>query len=51
MFDRPPLSLLLIVLAVAPALAEQTDKKPAQVKVAAVQILGYDKTDVPSPCR
>lgn len=49
MFARIPLPLLIIAFAVAPILAENMDEKPAQVKVAAVQMLGYDKTDVPRP--
>ncbi len=40
--------LLLTVFAALPALAQGT-QRPARVKVAAVQMLGYDKTDVPRP--
>jgi N-carbamoylputrescine amidase len=40
---------VLIVLAEGSALAEEPNKQPGQVKVAAVQILGYDKTDVRRP--
>lgn len=46
MFARSPLPVLFIVLIAIPALGEELDKKPNQVKVAAVQVLGYDKTDV-----
>jgi predicted amidohydrolase len=58
---RPPLRLpardvevgrvsipLFFFAAVAPT-AEPQQSLPAQVKVAAVQMLGYDKTDVPRP--
>lgn len=41
-------SVLSTVLMMLPASAEEP-KKPSQVKVAAVQMLGYDKTDVPRP--
>lgn len=40
--------LLLTTFAAVPALAQDA-QKPGQVKVAAVQTLGYDKTDVPRP--
>jgi predicted amidohydrolase len=39
---------LVMLAATSPALCEEADK-PARVKVAAVQILGYDKTDMPRP--
>lgn len=38
----------IAVLLALPALAAES-QKPSQVKVAAVQMLGYDKTDVPWP--
>ena len=38
----------IAVLLALPALAAESEK-PSQVKVAAVQMLGYDKTDVPWP--
>jgi len=41
-------SASVAVLLALPALAAEP-KKPRQVKVAAVQMLGYDKTDVPRP--
>lgn len=37
-----------IFVVASPARGDQVEK-PAQVKVAAVQLLGYDKTDVPRP--
>jgi hypothetical protein len=43
-------SVLIAALLTPPALgAEAVKEKPSQVKVAAVQMLGYDKTDVPRP--
>ena len=42
-------SLLLVLVAATTLAAEPADQKPASVKVAAVQLLGYDKTDVPRP--
>jgi hypothetical protein len=41
-------AVLAIALAVLPARADEF-QMPRQVKVAAVQMLGYDKTDVPRP--
>jgi len=49
MLTRSPFPILFIVVAATSALGEQMDKKTGQVKVAAVQMLGYDKTDVPRP--
>ncbi len=49
MLTRLPLPILLIALTATPANGEQMNKKPGQMKVAAVQMLGYDKTDVPRP--
>jgi predicted amidohydrolase len=43
------LALLLLTLAARLSTAEPTERKPDRVLVAAVQILGYDKTDVPRP--
>lgn len=45
-----PMLLLSVVFATAGTLAgEPAQNQPDTVKVAAVQILGYDKTDVPRP--
>jgi predicted amidohydrolase len=49
---RSTFALLLLALAgatSAPRAAEPTAQRPDSVKVAAVQVLGYDKTDVPRP--
>jgi predicted amidohydrolase len=48
MITQLKLALLVFLTAAIPALGEQVEK-PVQVKVAAVQMLGYDKTDVPRP--
>jgi predicted amidohydrolase len=42
-------SMATLLLAFVAAAAEPERPTPAQVKVAAVQMLGYDKTDVPRP--
>ena len=53
MMARPlaPIALNCLILAVAArsSTAQPDVKKPDRVLVAAVQILGYDKTDVPKP--
>ena len=41
-------SMLVVVVLTLPALGAEP-RKPAHVKVAAVQMPGYDKTDVPRP--
>ena len=42
-------SALAVILAATTLAAQPTEERPSSVKVAAVQILGYDKTDVPRP--
>lgn len=46
MFARVSLLPLVVFVSTTPALGEQAEK-PAQVRVTAIQLLGYDKTEVP----
>ena len=48
MWRRIALVWFIATSAAFPAIGgEEDERKPTQVKVAAVQVLGYDKTDVP----